>query len=159
MSGNVNLNTLNCCYLVDSLHITSGCTNPDNLATTALIDTGANISLLQQGAPAIKAPTQEPTKSVTQPKGNLLTTETLLLLLNKLPSSTRISHHAPGITNNLLAVSNLVDAGCEIFFIVRAVKSRTMEKSSSEGGGTLPLTCGGYHSTPEVATTSYQTPN
>jgi hypothetical protein len=101
---------------VDSLHVTSGCTNPDNLATTALIDTGANISLLQQGAPAIKAPTQEPTKSVTQPKGNLLTTETLLLLLNKLPSSARIAHCAPGITNNLLAASNLVDAGCEIFF-------------------------------------------
>jgi hypothetical protein len=114
--SDINLKTLNSCYLVNSLPITSGCANPTNLSTTALIDTGANISLLQHGAPSSRAPTQLPSKSVNQPKGNLLTTETLLLLLTKLPSQARIAHRAPGITNNLLAASNLVDAGCELFF-------------------------------------------
>ncbi|KAL7482174.1 hypothetical protein ACHAW6_007869 [Cyclotella cf. meneghiniana] len=55
-------------------------------------------------------------KAVLQPKGTLLTTETLLLLLNKLPEQARMAHRSPGISNNLLAASELADAGCELFF-------------------------------------------
>eukprot|EP00804_Cyclotella_cryptica_P024308 CCRYP_020873-RA/>CCRYP_020873-RA protein AED:0.26 eAED:0.26 QI:0/0/0/1/1/1/3/0/386 len=77
---------------------------------------GANISLLQDRAPAQKAPTQTSAKTVTQPNGTLLTTDTLLLMLNKLPATAQIAHRSPGISNNLLAASELVDAGCEIFF-------------------------------------------
>eukprot|EP00804_Cyclotella_cryptica_P012998 CCRYP_002316-RA/>CCRYP_002316-RA protein AED:0.46 eAED:0.46 QI:0/0/0/1/0/0/2/0/178 len=55
-------------------------------------------------------------KSVLQPKGTLLTMETLLLLLNKLPAQAHVAHRSPGISNNLLAVSKLTDAGCELFF-------------------------------------------
>ena len=95
---------------------TPGCSNPNNLTTTALLDTGANISLLQDGAPAYKASTQTSAKTVTQPNGTLLTTDTLLLMLNKLPATAQIAHRSPGISNNLLAASELVDAGCEIFF-------------------------------------------
>ena len=98
------------------MQFTSGCANPPDLNSTALIDTGANISLLQTGAPATRASTQLANMSVTQPKGSLFTTETLLLLLNKLPNSARVAHRAPGITNNLLAASELADAGCELFF-------------------------------------------
>ena len=59
---------------------------------------------------------QSAPKSVKQPKGNLATTETLQLLLNKLPASAHIVHRSPGISNNLLAASELADAGCELFF-------------------------------------------
>ena len=40
------------------------------------------------------------------------TTETLDLLLDKLPLTARTAHRCPGITNNLLAVSTLCNAGC-----------------------------------------------
>eukprot|EP00804_Cyclotella_cryptica_P013677 CCRYP_016128-RA/>CCRYP_016128-RA protein AED:0.64 eAED:0.45 QI:0/0/0/0.5/1/1/2/0/272 len=75
----------------------------------------ANISLLQAGAPAHRAPSQTSAKTVTQPNSTLLTTETLLLFLNKLPANAQIAHRSPGISNNLLAASELVDAGCELF--------------------------------------------
>jgi hypothetical protein len=95
----------------------SGCANPPNLNTTALLDTAANISLLANGAPSERANKQLNPKSVIQPKGDrLLTTETLLLLLNKVPLEAREAHRATGITNNLLSASALADAGCEIFF-------------------------------------------
>jgi hypothetical protein len=112
----LNLNTLNCCHLINSRHPTPGCVNPHTLSSTALIDTGANISLLQTGAPASRVHHQRAPKSVKQPKGNLATTETLQLLLNKLPATARIAHRSPGISNNLLAASELADTGCELFF-------------------------------------------
>jgi hypothetical protein len=45
----------------------------------------------------------------------MFTTTTLELLLNKLPKAAREAHEAPSITNNLLSVSVLCDAGCEVF--------------------------------------------
>ena len=111
----LNLNTLNCCHLINSRHPTPSCANPSSLTSTARIDTGTNISLLQTGAPAIRADHQTATKSV-KPKGSLTTTETLQLLLNKLPSPAHMAHRSPGISNNLLAASKLADAGCELFF-------------------------------------------
>eukprot|EP01082_Thalassiosira_pseudonana_P011880 g10662.t1 g10662 contig4:2284681-2286983(+) len=100
--------------LLCSSTIFSGCANPPNLNTTALLDTAANISLLANGAPS--EPQLNP-KSVMQPKGDrLFTTETLLLLLNKVPLEAREAHRAPGITNNLISASALADAGCELFF-------------------------------------------
>lgn len=103
--------------LLCSATIFSGCANPPNLNSTALLDTAANISLLANGAPSDRANMQLTPKSVMQPKGErLLTTETLLLHLNKLPLQAREAHRAPGITNNLISASALADAGCEIFF-------------------------------------------
>jgi hypothetical protein len=46
----------------------------------------------------------------------MFTTNTLELLLNKLPKAAREAHEAPTITNNLLSVSVLCDAGCEVYF-------------------------------------------
>ena len=46
----------------------------------------------------------------------MYTTNTLELLLNKLPKAAREAHEAPTITNNLLSVSVLCDAGCEVYF-------------------------------------------
>eukprot|EP00804_Cyclotella_cryptica_P023578 CCRYP_011920-RA/>CCRYP_011920-RA protein AED:0.46 eAED:0.46 QI:0/0/0/1/0/0/2/0/203 len=64
------------CNFVASIQSTPGFTNPLNLNTTALIDTGTNISLLQSGALAQRADKQTSSKSVIQPKGTLLTTKT-----------------------------------------------------------------------------------
>ena len=49
------------------------------------------------------------------------TTETLDLLLNKLPPTARTAHICPGITNNLLAVSTLCNAGCSVLFLEHGV--------------------------------------
>ena len=38
------------------------------------------------------------------------------LLISKMPRAAREAHRAPGIINNLLSVSVLCDAGCEVFF-------------------------------------------
>ncbi len=46
----------------------------------------------------------------------LTTTENLVLLINKLPENAKLAYRTPGIRNNLIAASELVDAGCELFF-------------------------------------------
>ena len=45
----------------------------------------------------------------------MFTTNMLDLLLSKLPKAAREAHKAPTLTNNLLSVSVLCDAGCEVF--------------------------------------------
>eukprot|EP00804_Cyclotella_cryptica_P020411 CCRYP_012618-RA/>CCRYP_012618-RA protein AED:0.61 eAED:0.48 QI:0/0/0/1/0/0/2/0/110 len=80
------------CNFVTSVQPPPGCSNPHDLTTTALIDTGANITLLQTGAPAKQSSNQTDAKSVTQPNGTLLTTETIPLFLNRLPASEE-EHH------------------------------------------------------------------
>ena len=45
----------------------------------------------------------------------MFTTKNMKLLLAKLPKAAREVHLAPGIINNLLYVSVLCDAGCELF--------------------------------------------
>ena len=49
------------------------------------------------------------------------TTETLDLLLNKLPPTARTSHRCPVITNNLLSVIKLCNAGCSVLFLKHGV--------------------------------------
>jgi hypothetical protein len=74
--------------LANNIYSTSGCANPSNLDTTALVDSAANVSLLNSNAPANKAKTQLPTKTIIQPAGaRMFTTTTLELLLNKLPKA------------------------------------------------------------------------
>eukprot|EP00804_Cyclotella_cryptica_P016763 CCRYP_002057-RB/>CCRYP_002057-RB protein AED:0.42 eAED:0.42 QI:0/0/0/1/0/0/2/0/226 len=80
---------------------TPGCTNPDDLNTTAIINTGAN---------------QTQPKAVIQPKGPILTTRNLILLLNKLPANAKLAYRTPGIKHNLIAASELINAGCKLFF-------------------------------------------
>ena len=104
-------------YLLCSATVSSGCANPPDIFSSALLDTAANISLLANGAPAKQASVQQTPKSVVQLKGDrLFTTEKLLLLLNKLPPKAQEAHLAPGITNNLISTATLADAGCKIFF-------------------------------------------
>ena len=99
------------------------------------------MSLLQTCSPEEHTKLETAPRCITQPKGSLVTTESLLLLLNKLPVQARTEHYAPGISNNLLAASELADAGCELIFHKTGCEV-TMEKSSLEDGKTEPLTYG-----------------
>ena len=102
---------------MNNLSTKSGCSNPPNLHTTALLDSAANVTLLSAQASADDAPVQLPNKTIIQPAGErMFTTKTLRLLLNKLPISAREAHCAPGIVNNIIFVSDLCDAGCEVYF-------------------------------------------
>ena len=55
--------------------------------------------------------------TVVQPSGERMqSTHTVDLLLGSLPPDARMAHSLPGLTNNLLSVAVLCDAGCEVFF-------------------------------------------
>jgi hypothetical protein len=113
---NVTYNSINHKLICSSTFL-PGCTNPPCLSNTALFDTAANITLLADNAPALRANIQTHPKSVLQPKGHkLLTTEDLLLLLHKLPPPARVAHRAPGIAHSLVSAATLADAGCDLFF-------------------------------------------
>ncbi len=46
----------------------------------------------------------------------MTSTNTVDLLLLALPPKARLAHHLPSLTNNLLLVVALCNAGCEVFF-------------------------------------------
>ena len=94
-----------------------GWANPIDLDQTALINSAASISLLGEKAKAKLAAIQETSKMLLIPNGaDMKTTKTLELLLHRLPHRARRSFRCPGITNNLLAVCELCDAGCTVTF-------------------------------------------
>ena len=104
-------------------NISSGCTNPPNIDDTALIDSDASITLLNKRAKSNRAKIQEIEKSLSIPNGaTMKTTETLYLLLDKLPPTAGKAHKCLGITNNLLAVSTLCNAGCSILFLEHGIQ-------------------------------------
>ncbi|KAL7478418.1 hypothetical protein ACHAW6_004189 [Cyclotella cf. meneghiniana] len=95
--------------LLCSTTISSGCVNPSNINSTALLDTVANIPLLANGAHAKQVAVQLTPKLVMQPKEDRLsTTKNLLLLLNKLPIKAWEAHLARGIANNLISAAPLI---------------------------------------------------
>ena len=91
-----------------------GCTNPtDCKKTTAFIDSAASLTLLQQQAVCKLALVQERNKTLGTPNGSQMqTSKTIELLLPKLPLPARKGYIVPGITNNLVSVAELCDAGC-----------------------------------------------
>jgi len=97
---------------------TPGCTNPPNYQqTTAFIDSAASISLLGQKALCKIAQVQEKNKTLGIPNGaSMATTQTVELLLPKLPPAARKAYRVPSISHNLVAVSELCDAGCTVYF-------------------------------------------
>ncbi|KAL7531195.1 hypothetical protein ACHAXR_003897, partial [Thalassiosira sp. AJA248-18] len=103
--------------LANNVSSYSGCANPPDINSTALVDSAANVTIINHDAPATEATTQLPTKSIIQPAGaRMFTDKTMELLLSKLPKAARAAHRARKLTNNLLSVSVLCDAGCEVFF-------------------------------------------
>jgi hypothetical protein len=94
----------------------SGCANPPNLSTTAFIDTAASKS---QVTPSTQTSPATSLKSITVIRpavDKMRTTHTVDLLLRKLPPNARMAHSLPGLTNNLLSVAVLCNAGCKVFF-------------------------------------------
>ena len=64
-----------------------------------------------------RATIQKPNITLGTPSnGTIMTTETLELLLSKLPEEAREAFRAPDIPHNLIAACELVDAGCSIHF-------------------------------------------
>jgi len=83
----------------------------------AFINTAASVLLLTPTAPAGNRTTNNVQITVLQPSGAKMTsTHAVNLLLNKLPANARLAHCLPGLVNNLLSVTALCDAGCEVFF-------------------------------------------
>ncbi len=73
--------------------------------------------LLTVRAPATLAPIQHAPITVVQPGGGRMTsTHAVDLLLCNLPKTARLGHRLPGLINNLLSVSMLVDSGCDVYF-------------------------------------------
>ena len=96
---------------------------PPNKNDTALIDSAVSITLLTTLATARRAKLQQLSKSLSIPNGaSMKTTETLDLLLEKLPPAARVTHRCPVITNNLLAVATLCNAGCNVLFTENSVE-------------------------------------
>ena len=105
--------------LINSLLSTNtpGCVHNFLKYITALLDSAASLSLLHQDTPATMAPQQQPPKMLTIPNGQTLaTTKTMCLQLTNLPQLATTAYCAPNIHNNLLAVSELCDAGNEVTF-------------------------------------------
>ena len=68
-------------------------------------------------AEAKEAEVQEPQKILSQPDGaQMETTRTLELLLPKWPKKAQRAFRTPKVTNNLVAVCELCDAGCGVYF-------------------------------------------
>ena len=63
----------------------------------------------------------------------MFTSKTLELLLTKLPKAAREAHRAPGIINNLLSVSVLCDAGCDVWFHDKCCEIRFNGKTIIRG--------------------------
>ena len=68
-----------------------------------------------RGAHVKKSETQETYKTLVTPnKSTIVTTETLKLLLKKLPEAARKAFRVPEIPHNLITACELVDAGCGV---------------------------------------------
>ena len=97
---------------------TPGCTNPPHYqTTTAFIDSAATISQVGQIALCKIAAVQENSKILGTPNGaSVSTTQTVELLLPKLPLAARKAYRVPNIAHNLVAVSELCDPDCSVYF-------------------------------------------
>ena len=79
--------------LVNNLISNPGCTKPNNIYTTTLIDSEDNVTLLDDLAPENTADIQLDNNIIMQPKGSKMKTrEKLQLLLNKIPEPGREEH-------------------------------------------------------------------
>ena len=115
--GSMNIDSIISVKLENNIYLQSSCANPPDTNTTALVDSAANVLLLANGAPSNESLPQLPTKTILQPSGaRIFNNKTMKILLVKLPKLAREAHFVPGIINNLLSVSALCDAGCEVFF-------------------------------------------
>ena len=93
-----------------------GCANPPNPEEdTAYLDSAASFTILGKKAKCNTAAVQEPNIELGTPAHvPIRTTKTLKLLLHKLPKKARRAFLVEDIPHNLVAVAELVDAGCSV---------------------------------------------
>ena len=85
--------------------------------SSALLDSGANVSLVTSTTEVRHSPTQQPTKSIIVPNGEAMTTTTTAeFKWNDVSQKGKTCHKVKGLVHNLAAVSNLVDEGNEVTF-------------------------------------------
>ena len=111
MVANISIN-MNVCH-----NDPPGCTNPPNPnKTIALLDCVASVSCFGKEVEAALAKIQEQNFALGTPSnGNkIMMTQTLTLLLNKLPIPARRAFRVPDIPHNLIAATELIDTGCNI---------------------------------------------
>ena len=88
---------------------------PNTTNTAAFLDSAALYSLMGCGAHVKKSKNQETNKTLGNPKKSaIVTTETLELLLKKLPEAAKKAFRVPDIPHNLIAACELVDSGCGV---------------------------------------------
>ena len=75
----------------------------------------------------------------------LATTKTICLQLPNLPQLATTAYCIPNIHNNMLAVSELCDAGCEVTFEKNSMVVLSKGILSYKGGETYQAICGVYH--------------
>ena len=95
-----------------------GCANPPHASKcTALLDYAASVTCLGRNAIAVRAKIQEQNFQLGTPRkgARLMTTETLELLLNKLPPKARRAFGVPDIQHKLIACAELINAGCSVY--------------------------------------------
>ena len=95
-----------------------GCANPPNPSSdTAYLDSAASVTLVGKKAKCKVAETQEPNINLGTPSHVAIqTTKSMELLLHKLPKKARRAFLVDEVLHNLVAVAELVDAGCSVHF-------------------------------------------
>ena len=107
------------------------------------LDTAASLTLLGRDAICKRAAVQEPNVTLgTPPKDNIVTTQTLELLLAKLPITARRAFRVPDIPHNLMAGAELVDAGCGLHLYKTYGRYNTKAKPCIKAGAISPLGSG-----------------
>ena len=118
-----------------------GCTSPPNLeANTAYLDSAASVSILSKKAKCKVADTQEPNISLGTPSHvPIRTSKTMEFFLHKLPKKARRAFLVDDVPHNLVAVAELVDAGCSVHFYSWGfdidLEGETIYKGWREGPG------------------------
>jgi hypothetical protein len=96
------------------------CANPPNPNTTTnYLDCAVSMSIPGKEAACNMVPVQQPSISLNTPSHvPIHTTKSLLLKLKKLPIAARKAFLIRDILHNLVAVSELIDAGCSVHMYI-----------------------------------------
>ena len=98
-------------------------TPPNTTNITSFLDSSESYSRMGSGAHVKISETQEKIKILGTPnKDAIVTTETLELLLKKLPEAARKAFRVPEIPHNLIAACELFDAGCGVHMYKHSVE-------------------------------------
>ena len=110
------IEVVNKTILAISINYKSSCTNPTDLESIAFTNTTASVTLLTNKAPTSSTTNTNVHITVLQPSDAKMTsTHAVDLLLKKLPTDARLAYQLPCLINNLLSVTVLCNAGCEVF--------------------------------------------